>query len=161
MMISSAFPLVMTTAAIVGFASVTVNSSANMALVYNANDSGAIAIDAQGFAAKAANLNKLDAMASFSEDWNGYGAKGFSKEIIESSKRIIAHLPKQPEIFPTGRGTVQMEYHRQDGTYLEFEVCQNKVTVLFIDRGNMATAEENELRLDDYAAMAKYVNGLG
>ncbi len=71
------------------------------------------------------NLQLLESFKHLQDDWNGYGAKAFSKAFIERIKEIVSGLDKSPKIFPTGRNSVQLEYEKDNGDYLEFEVYEN------------------------------------
>ena len=79
------------------------------------------------------NMKTLSIIESLEENWNGYGAPPFQKELIDKVKCIIKNLDEQPEIFPTGRGTIQLEYESKDKSYLEFEVYLDHVSMLFVE----------------------------
>ena len=136
------------------------NSSANIELFCGAHNVSAVVLDAQAYAARKPNLDKLDSIGTFERNWNGYGAPAFGAGVIETAKIIVAQLTKQPEIFPTGRGTVQMEYHQKDGTYLEFEVFADRITVVYISNGDIENAKEDILSLTDYTSVMNYVGRL-
>ena len=55
------------------------------------------------------------------ENWDYDGGRTFSKELIDYAYDIVKRLCVLPEVFPTGRGTVQLEYENNNG-YLEFEI---------------------------------------
>ena len=73
------------------------------------------------------NLERLEDIARLDFDWNGYGAKPFNRTLIADVRNIISYLSEQPEIFPTGRNSIQLEYHLPDESYLEFEIFEGKV----------------------------------
>lgn len=99
-----------------------------------------------------ANLIKLEDISKLEYNWNGYNAKPIPKEIIEKVKEVIIKLgnDRQPEIFPTGRETIQIEYEydkkelyyviekdfhipklkESKERYLEFEFYKNKIECL-------------------------------
>lgn len=79
---------------------------------------------------KAQNLFRLDEIAGFEVDWNGYGANAFSLDFINICKGIIIDLEFQPTIFPTGRQSIQFQYELQDRSYLEFEIFREKISCL-------------------------------
>ncbi len=79
---------------------------------------------------KSQNLFRLDEIAELEENWNGYGAKAFSQKLIEKCKGIIYDLEVQPNIFPTGRQSVQFQYELEDRSYLEFEIFEENVSCL-------------------------------
>lgn len=102
-----------------------------------------------------ANLIKLEDISKLEYNWNGYNAKPIPKEIIEKVKEVIIKLgnDKQPEIFPTGRETIQIEfeytkrriYYELEGdlhipkvekvkeVYQEYEFLNDKIQCLIIN----------------------------
>ena len=68
------------------------------------------------------NLKKLDEIASLPDNWNGNGAETFDKRLISRVRGLITALEIQPEIFPTACDSIQMEYDKEDGSYLEIEI---------------------------------------
>lgn len=90
---------------------------------------------------KVINLNKIERMANFLVDWNGNGASSFSKAAIDFFKIIISGLSKQPEVAPTGRNSMIMQYELQDKSKLVFEVSEKKVEKVYSPQGNYAFAE--------------------
>ncbi len=74
-------------------------------------------------------------------DWNGYGAQKFDKDFVDSVRELVYTLNRVPKIFPTGRNSIQLEYKRENGNYIEFEIFpDNTVSVLTEKNG-----KENEL----------------
>ena len=51
----------------------------------------------------------------------------------------MRNLIHQPKIFPTGRQTIQLEYEKRNGDYLEFELFEEKVVVF-----NVLSEKETE-----------------
>ena len=70
------------------------------------------------------SLLRLQEIAALQDNWNGNGATTFSKELIARARQLISSLSIQPIILPTGRDSIQMEYERQNGDYLEFELFE-------------------------------------
>lgn len=68
------------------------------------------------------NLKKLDQIEALDDNWNENGAKAFNKQLIAKVREIITLLEKQPEIFPTACDSIQMEYEKEDDSYLEIEL---------------------------------------
>lgn len=71
---------------------------------------------------KICNLKKLDQIAHLEDGWNGSAAKAFEKGLISKIRRIVTTLELQPEVFPTACNSVQFEYEKEDGSYLEIEI---------------------------------------
>ncbi len=72
----------------------------------------------------AKNLTKLDKITTLSKNWNEYNAEPFSKSLITHAKNLIRKLYIQPEIFPTAIGSLQIEYEKDNGDYLEIQVTE-------------------------------------
>ena len=70
------------------------------------------------------NLKRLEAFSAFKENWNGYGANSFPKTLIDRIRRLLVVLTIQPEIFPTARDSIQLEYDVGDN-HIEIEVFSN------------------------------------
>lgn len=68
------------------------------------------------------NLKKLDQIELLEDGWNGNTAKAFKASFISKIREIITALEVQPEIFPTAYNSIQMEYEKEDGSYLEIEI---------------------------------------
>lgn len=80
---------------------------------------------------KVKNLKKLDQIALLEDGWNGSNAKAFEKQLISKARGIITALELQPEIFPTACGSVQIEYEKEDGSYLEIEINSDDIWEVF------------------------------
>lgn len=106
------------------------------------------------------NIEKLRSFLKLKENWNDYGAKPFNKQLIDKCIKLISSLKLnyQPDIFPTGIGTIQFEYEKTDGNYLEIEIASDKMGFLRVDSlGNEYESEnakwEDILNLiDDFHA---------
>lgn len=86
------------------------------------------------------NLRRLDEIASLIDDWNGNGATAFSEDLLKRVRKIIVSVRSQPEIFPTANESIQLEWDREDGEYLEMEVTLSGIDVFMIDKdGNERT----------------------
>lgn len=81
---------------------------------------------------KAENLRKINSIAALGDDWNGNGAKAFDFELIERVRQIITCLDIQPELFPTACESIQLEYDKTDGSYMEIEIGKSKFVEVFV-----------------------------
>lgn len=77
------------------------------------------------------NLRKLEQISLLADNWDGNGAKAFDKQLVAKVKDLIGALGVQPEIFPLSYGSIQMEYTKEDGSYLEFEINLNDAWDVF------------------------------
>ena len=66
-------------------------------------------------------LMRLVQMAALKDNWNGYGAQPLPHDTLYKAQRLIPALHVQPEIFPTADGSIQFEYEKDNGDYLEFQ----------------------------------------
>lgn len=105
-----------------------------------------------------ANIIKLDDISNFEYDWNGYGAKPFSGELIAKCKNIVNCLDKQPSIYPTGRQSIQIQYEFEDKTYLEFEIFKAKINYLYVPERIYTNAIEKEIPDNDINKINEIVN---
>ncbi len=77
---------------------------------------------------------KLGQISRLGDNWNGCGARAFDSGLINAVNKLIPMLIKQPEIFPTGRNTIQLEYDGANESYLEIEINnEGLANILFID----------------------------
>lgn len=86
------------------------------------------------------NFNTLETIRSLKEGWfdNQLGTeKAFSDELINRVLNIVSALKNQPEIFPTGRNSIQIEFENIKGDYLEFE---------FFEDGRISKYYENSIK---------------
>ena len=90
---------------------------------------------------KIENINKINNMAAFADDWNGTGGLAFSKRAITLFRDIIEVLDKQPQIAPTGRNSLLMQYELDDGSFLAFEVKEKSVEKVYIPLGDYSKAQ--------------------
>lgn len=98
---------------------------------------------------KEQNLIRLDEISKLEENWNGYGAKAFSQELIGKCKDIINNLEFQPKIFPTGRKSVQFQYELEDRSYLEFEIFEDKISCLEVPKRIYSNAHTFEFPISE------------
>lgn len=75
------------------------------------------------------SLQTLRTIKQLPVDWNGKGSVTFSEALIQKVFTIVRELQFQPDIFPTGRNSIQLEFEIGDD-YLEFEIFEDKIIVL-------------------------------
>lgn len=90
---------------------------------------------------KIENISKIKKMALFNANWNGTGGSAFSQNAIALFETIIGMLDKQPQIAPTGRNSLLMQYELDDKSMLAFEVSEDRTEKVFIPKGNYAMAQ--------------------
>lgn len=77
------------------------------------------------------NLLKLDEIEGLKKNWNGNKAKPISKKIVNKTKTLIINLEKQPQIFPTGNDSIQIEYDGENKSYLELQITKHNELAYF------------------------------
>lgn len=77
------------------------------------------------------SLNKLKQIATLGNGWNGKNAKAFDKSFLSRATALILSLSHQPEIFPTACDSIQIEYEKDDGSYLEIELTNHDSCNIF------------------------------
>lgn len=80
------------------------------------------------------SLEKLEGVKNLGYDWDVYGAELINPEIYNNASKLIEKVIIPPRVFPTANGTIQFEYHKKnnDDEYLEFEIFNNNIEVLFM-----------------------------
>ncbi|KAA0548477.1 hypothetical protein FZW96_07855 [Bacillus sp. BGMRC 2118] len=91
---------------------------------------------------KLSNLKKISIINNLDANWNYNNASPISKIIVLNSYKLINEIIKQPDLFPTARNSIQIEYEKSNGEYLEFEIFPDKVNYLYINK------DEEEVECD-------------
>lgn len=81
------------------------------------------------------NKRKLHEFKRFGNDWNGYNGQTFDDKLLALVENIISELDYQPQIFPTGRGTIQIEKFVDDNNFIEIEISENEIFAYQIKNG--------------------------
>jgi hypothetical protein len=79
-------------------------------------------------------LKRFESLRSLRDNWNGYGAQPIADHIIDRAYHFLLNVTpnQQPAIIvPTGSGTIQMEYEDLDTKYLELEIGDDAITILY------------------------------
>lgn len=88
-------------------------------------------------------FRKLRNILGYGDNWDGDGGKPFDIKLVEVVKNILVGISLQPEIFPTGRGSIQMEYEGTNESYLEIEIkSQDKATVYMVRKDGTETEKD-------------------
>lgn len=101
------------------------------------------------------NLKRLNDILNLEADWNGYGSPPIPKYIVDSATEIVKQLQVQPEIFPTGRATVQIEYDSDDRSYFEAELYENAAGILVVPYHDMSKAETKNIPIENVVEEVK------
>lgn len=91
--------------------------------------------DYEQYSKRQENMEKLKSFQALPDNWNDYGARSFDRNLIKKCIDLInsSTLRYQPDIFPTGRNSIQFEYEKSDGSYLEIEIYIDHFVYFYID----------------------------
>ncbi|TRX45785.1 hypothetical protein FNH22_31415 [Fulvivirga sp. M361] len=81
------------------------------------------------------NKRVLRNLANLKSNWNGYGGESIDQDVIEKTEKMLSDLDYQPQIFPTGRGTIQIEYFKNDDNLIEIEISNEEIFVYKAQNG--------------------------
>ncbi len=95
----------------------------------------------------------LDEIADLKYDWNENGAEPFPSDLVCKCREILCGLSNEPFISPTAHGSIQFEYEKDFGDYLEFEIFQDKIKAY----SSTVADGEQECILTDVDAMKRMV----
>ena len=87
------------------------------------------------------NKQIIREMDSYQENWNGYGAKSFSREQLRVFNDVIQNLDFQPDIMPTARNSLLMQYVYPNNTQLMFELFEDYMEEVLVPTGNYGKAQ--------------------
>lgn len=71
------------------------------------------------------NYQRFQEISNLKAGWDGNNARPISERILSRTKDLLIELPSGAKIFPTGRSTVQIEYHKDEDNYFEIEVSSS------------------------------------
>ena len=100
------------------------------------NMSNSVAVDLL----QISNIDKINKMKMFQDDWNGTGGMKFTSGAIRTFLDVINNLNVQPWIAPTGRNSLLMQYELNDGSKLAFELAENKLDEVYVPKGDFSRA---------------------
>lgn len=89
------------------------------------------------------NYFKLISFSQLKKGWNGYEGEEISMKVVYKVTKLLLDLNFQPKIFPTGRGSIQVEHYRDDDVFAEVEVSEDAISVY--SEGINGTIEEDNI----------------
>lgn len=98
------------------------------------------------------NKQKLKQISQLESGWNGYEAEPFDESFIRYVVSIIEKLDYQPKIFPTGRGSVQIEYYKNELNLIEVEIFKEELALFQIKNGEEVEETISEVKLNEIVA---------
>lgn len=103
---------------------------------------------------KIIGLNAINEIRNLEFNWNGNNAEPFSESLVQKSINVLNSLEYTPEIYPTACNSIQFEYEKESGEYLEFEIFDNHINVFMIHDDE----SEEEFTENDIDKIIKLVN---
>lgn len=102
------------------------------------------------------NKRKLETIKHLKANWNQYGAQEFDNTLISKVMEILPKLEFQPQIFPTARGTIQIEKYLNKNNFIEVEISNEEIFAYMVKNGKetekeITINEINTLLTDLYA----------
>lgn len=91
---------------------------------------------------KRESLKRLEEISNLSDGWNDSEARSFPSEFLIYVRGILSSLEIDPDIFPTARGSIQLEYNNTSGDYLEFEIfADGKIKKFYCNRNGETSTD--------------------
>lgn len=100
-------------------------------------------------------MRSIEFFKDLEYNWNGYGAESIPEKLILRTKHLLQNLSELPDVFPTANKSIQIEYEKTNGEYLEFEMFEDDRVHMF--RINSDGTEYNEEFQFDLQKIDKYV----
>lgn len=102
------------------------------------------------------NKQKLESFKELQSNWDGYDGLPFNNSVIEKVLNIISNLDYQPNIFPTSRGSIQIEKYIDDDNLVEIEISEDEIFAYQVIKSceiekTVSASEINTLISDLYA----------
>ena len=107
------------------------------------------------------NYFRIESFRSLKKGWDGYSAEIIPETILNRVQDILLKVrkPSSPrlQVFPTGRGTVQIEYYIDDDNQTEIEVFQNQYNAFIVSKG--MEEEKRVTRKEAITILDNIING--
>ena len=97
--------------------------------------------------------HKIAEYANLKDNWNGNGACTIPTDTVLKAFELLDLLPVVPDVFPTANGTLQFEYEKETGEYLEIELQGKNIKVFSIDSKDEET--NLSIEFDEYEIIQK------
>jgi len=93
---------------------------------------------------------KVQSFKKLQFNWDTYGAEPFSDNLILRTINVLNNLSVAADIYPTGRKSIQLEYEKANGDYLEFEIFEEKIEFLKIVNNTETEGEIEENQINTH-----------
>ena len=102
------------------------------------------------------SIERLNSFRLLQPGWNGYDADSLDHVVISRAQDLLLEpkiLSLTLEIFPTARNSIQFEYRREDGGYLEVEIYDDSFGIYLKAGGE--EREEDDLTRDEIVSVIR------
>lgn len=103
------------------------------------------------------NYAKLLSFASLEPGWDGYGGESIPSSAISLTTELLMSVGFRPGLFPTGRGSIQVEYYRDDDTFAEIEIFADHISAYC--EGVNGSVEKESVSIKEACDLLKAVYG--
>lgn len=76
-------------------------------------------------------MRSIEFLKDLEYNWNGYGAEPIPEQLIVRTEHLLQNLSELPDVFPTANKSIQIEYEKANGEYLEFEMFEDNRVHMF------------------------------
>lgn len=91
------------------------------------------------------NIEIITSFLTFRRNWNDNGAPPFIERLIELAIEVVRTLDYQPQVFPTARKSILLEYEKPEGKYLGIEVFSNRIEAFKQPQGEIVSLIPSDL----------------
>lgn len=77
---------------------------------------------------------QLKTIQNLPDNWNNNGAEAFSVVLIGKCLRILNRLTYLPFMAPTADNSIQFEWEKDNGDYLEFNIFEEYSEMFWVDK---------------------------
>jgi hypothetical protein len=75
------------------------------------------------------NYLRIQEISSLEDGWDGDRASAIPSKVLDRVKDLLITLPAGAKIFPTGRKSIQIEYHKNEDNFFELEISSDSYSV--------------------------------
>ncbi|GEM_PF-451424 len=97
------------------------------------------------------NIDQLREIGKLEENWDGEGGLPFGRKFIQDMIQLVSTMQNQPDLGPTGRGSIQFEYgsRRKGNRYLGLEIFEKDRLVTVYEKNELEERVHEEIEMED------------
>ena len=103
------------------------------------------------------NIGLLRSFEQYPENWDGEDAVAYDSAFIQDAVDLVSTLQVQPDIGPTGRGSIDLVYGSvKDGEkYLDLEIFQDDRHVHVVSKDSIGIITKEDITMEDVNGRVK------